>query len=396
MGLDVKTLYLINVAVLFMSAAAAGYLWRQYRDNAWLLWWSTGTALSGAALLLIGIIGPRPPVAVGAPSVVLFVGGYVLCWEGLRLFNDRPPAKARAAAVILTFALVFAAAVVADADLAIRASLVAAALAICAVLSAYEVARGWNDELRRGRLALAAIFAVMATVLALRSLLAWIEPGSSLAAAYYDPLQGVTALVNSIGIVCISIGLIMMANERTSGRHRQLALTDDLTGLPNRRCFIEQAERLGRRTQQSRAPVCVLMMDLDNFSQVNEQFGHAGGDEALMAFASLLRSQMRVDDLVARYGGEEFCALLLGAKVAEGTRIAESIRERVAATPINLRGQPHRLTVSIGVAALCRNDVPAALQRADEALYQAKAQGRNKVVGRPDEEFAQRFVKTAA
>jgi diguanylate cyclase (GGDEF)-like protein len=396
MGLDVKTLYLNNVAVLFLSTATSGYLWRQYRDNTWLLWWSAGTALSGLGLLLLVVFGPSPPVAVGGPSVVLFVGGYIIGWEGIRLFNGRSPARARVAGLTLMFALILAAAIALGADLAQRASLPAAGLAICAAFSAREVARGWKDDLRRSRIGMAAIFAVMAAVLGVRSVLPWIEPASAAAESFYDPLHGMTSLVNSIGIICLSIGFIIIANERTSGRHRELALTDQLTELPTRRFFLEQAGRLGRKAQHSGVPLCVLMIDLDSFSQVNEEFGHAGGDEALMAFARLLRSLMRAADLVARYGGEEFCAVLVDADVAEGTRIAESIRARIAALPINLKGQRHRLTVSIGVANLRGDDVAAALQKADEALYQAKAQGRNQVVARQNDQHAQRFVKSAA
>jgi len=122
------------------------------------------------------------------------------------------------------------------------------------------------------------------------------------------------------------------------------------------------------------------MMDLDHFSEVNQRFGHAGGDHALVAFARLLREQVPPTHIVARYGGEEFCAFLGGVEAAEATRIAERIRVTVAAQPIDIRGQIFKLTVSIGIAALYDGDLGAAVRHADEALYQAKAQGRDQVV----------------
>jgi diguanylate cyclase len=122
------------------------------------------------------------------------------------------------------------------------------------------------------------------------------------------------------------------------------------------------------------------MMDLDHFAQVNERLGHAGGDQALVTFAGLLRHHVRPTDIVARYGGEEFCAVLTGVHVPDAARIAERLRATVAAQAFDVRGSDHRITVSIGVAAFRDGDLQASLRSADEALYRAKANGRNQVV----------------
>jgi diguanylate cyclase (GGDEF)-like protein len=137
---------------------------------------------------------------------------------------------------------------------------------------------------------------------------------------------------------------------------------------------------LARRGNGKAKRACILMMDLDHFSRVNEAFGHAGGDDALAAFAALLRRMMRDDDIVARYGGEEFCALLGDVDWETAVRVAEQIRRRLAALPLDIGGRPHTLTVSIGVAAVGDGDIGRALRAADQALYVAKAQGRNRVV----------------
>jgi diguanylate cyclase (GGDEF)-like protein len=136
-------------------------------------------------------------------------------------------------------------------------------------------------------------------------------------------------------------------------------------------------ERLRRRRKD--AAVYILMMDLDHFAKVNERFGHAGGDEALVWFANLLRRHLRADDLVARHGGEEFCTLLTNTSQTQALAVAEAIRAALAAEPVVLQGQQHPVTVSIGVARLRDSDVTAALNQADQALYRAKAAGRNRV-----------------
>ena len=186
-------------------------------------------------------------------------------------------------------------------------------------------------------------------------------------------------MINSIGILSLCFGLVMMASERASSRYRKLALTDDLTGLPNRRFLLEQGGRLGRKAGLYGSTACVLMMDLDHFAEVNKRFGHAGGDKALVAFAALLQQHMRPTDTVARYGGEEFCALLMGTDTEEATGIAERLREGVAGKTIDLGGNAVKITVSIGVAPLRDCDLAAAIRNADAALYRAKARGRNRV-----------------
>jgi diguanylate cyclase (GGDEF)-like protein len=378
MELDVKTLLTINIAVVFLSGVTAYYFWNQYRDNVWLLCWTLASTVCGVAIVLVRLFGPVPPPAIGPPIAIMLFSSYVLIWESMRLFNGRRFHPVRLVAIVAVFVVGFAAVVWASTGVSQRANFLSASMGIFAALSAYEVSRKGNEEFLRTRLAMAALFGMMAIILVVRTVLGSLEPATATINTFYDPLGGLTALINSIGVTGLSIALMMMANERTSDRHRRLALTDELTGLPNRRDFLTQAERLLRRGGKG-ASACILMMDLDHFSKVNERFGHAGGDEALVSFAALLREQLRSGDLVARHGGEEFCVLLMGRDQAEGMRVAEAIRATLAATPIFIKGQLHQVTVSIGVAPLRHGNIDAALQHADKALYRAKGEGRNRV-----------------
>jgi diguanylate cyclase (GGDEF)-like protein len=165
-----------------------------------------------------------------------------------------------------------------------------------------------------------------------------------------------------------------------------------LTELPNRRSFLEQGARLGQRARKSGIAASLLMMDLDHFSNVNERFGHAGGDQALIEFADLLRRTVRPADLLCRYGGEEFCALLIGASLEEAARVAERIRAGVAAHVIHVRGEKLTITVSIGVAAASEKGLAPTIQSADEALYEAKSQGRNKIAVAAQDPEVERVV----
>jgi diguanylate cyclase (GGDEF)-like protein len=160
------------------------------------------------------------------------------------------------------------------------------------------------------------------------------------------------------------------------------ASTDARTGLANSRAFDSALESaLASRTTDE--PIAVLMLDLDHFKDFNDRRGHPSGDEALRTFAEVLRSCMRDGDLAARYGGEEFTVMLPKVDPAAAVAIAERIRARTESTTMSLApGITDRITVSIGVAAapLQALERTSLLRIADEALYQAKAAGRNRVV----------------
>lgn len=195
-----------------------------------------------------------------------------------------------------------------------------------------------------------------------------------------DPL----AAANVIACAVLQLGLSYAyeaGRERSERRLRHLAATDPLTGLPNR---LAMEEALGRRFLQARRTdraFAVLSIDLDDFKAVNDRLGHEAGDSVLTRFAQLLGARLRHEDLPSRWGGEEFLVLLPGTDRAGAGRVAEMLRQTVAAAALPGRDPDTPLTASIGVA-VCPEDAcePAALLVvADRRLYRAKALGRNRV-----------------
>ena len=166
----------------------------------------------------------------------------------------------------------------------------------------------------------------------------------------------------------------------------ELAVTDQLTGLHNRRYMTGQLAALVTRAVRGGDPVAAMMIDIDHFKKINDSFGHPIGDEVLREFAVRLASNVRAIDLPCRYGGEEFTVIMPDTKLEDAQRIAERIRLHVAGSPFRVAHGEEQLTVtiSIGVASTCgEGDSPEALlKRADEAVYEAKAAGRNKVVAK--------------
>jgi two-component system, cell cycle response regulator len=210
------------------------------------------------------------------------------------------------------------------------------------------------------------------------ALAAMVAPATLLVESYTGaPHVGVAA------VVCMILFLLVLA--RMTGlvaSQRQAAITDGLTGLRSRR-FLEQALHAeAARSRRAGHPLGVLMLDIDHFKNVNDTYGHHGGDRVLTEVAERLRRLVRPGDLVARYGGEEFAVLLPDTDTAATHEIAERIRGGIAAAPIDVgANRQHTITVSVGMAGVASEyeNIDDLILAADRALYAAKNAGRNQV-----------------
>ena len=164
----------------------------------------------------------------------------------------------------------------------------------------------------------------------------------------------------------------------------ELAITDGLTGLFNRRYMETHLRTLVEQSAARNKPITVLVLDIDYFKAINDSYGHDAGDDVLREFALRMRKATRNIDLACRYGGEEFVIVMPETDMAVATVVAERLRRRIASEPFAIQqGARHlEVTISIGIAALSSADDNAAsiLKRADQALYRAKRDGRNRVV----------------
>ena len=167
---------------------------------------------------------------------------------------------------------------------------------------------------------------------------------------------------------------------------KRLASTDSLTGIDNRRAFLEHGLHIFKTSQRYQYPMSLLMLDLDFFKSINDKYGHATGDRVLVDFAAAVKCDMRQIDLFGRLGGEEFCLLLQQTNRRDAISVADRIRQRVQnMTLFEANAEPLNVTVSIGVAVIEDHDLTLenVIERADKALYKAKTSGRNCVVSLP-------------
>jgi len=184
-------------------------------------------------------------------------------------------------------------------------------------------------------------------------------------------IQSATLIANALGIVVKSLFLV----EET----QLLALTDSLTGLYNRRHAAKRLEEEIARSQRNGTGLCVAMCDVDHFKAINDEFGHSAGDRVLQQIAKSLTEYVRRNDIVARWGGEEFLVIFSEIKLTAARIVAERLRGRLANTP-KVEDGPDQITVSVGLAMLGQGITAEMLiEQADQALYRAKARGRNRV-----------------
>lgn len=219
-----------------------------------------------------------------------------------------------------------------------------------------------------------------------RAMQALVRPESVLSEMAANSNLNLTgALTYIVLVLALHSTLVALVVGRLVDELRKLSLYDALTGLLNRRAMEETLQAQVRSSRRSGKGFVVMMLDLDYFKRINDDFGHAVGDLALKHVSTLLGSALRDVDRLARFGGEEFVALMPSAALAEAEPVAEKLRALLASNPLVHESTRVTLSVSIGVAEWngADDDQSQLLRRADAALFQAKVQGRNRVVAAP-------------
>ncbi|MFB6240252.1 MAG: GGDEF domain-containing protein, partial [Gemmatimonadota bacterium] len=171
------------------------------------------------------------------------------------------------------------------------------------------------------------------------------------------------------------------ARQRLLEEMKERARTDELTGLANRRELMDRLEEEIDRARRYGDPLSVAILDLDRFKEINDTLGHQAGDDVLSRLGELLAEETRAPDVAGRYGGEEFAVVLPETGREEARRLAERVREAVEELDFEADGEPFGVTCSVGLAELEEDEeMDDLVKRADDALYRAKEEGRNRVV----------------
>lgn len=375
-GCDMHSPTLFVLAALLMGIMGAVFqaVWRFNRDIPGLREWTW--AYTVGFLFCLGLL--LRPQAPGPVSVLLAQGGILLmsycCMRGCHAYVGRPPAGPRGVGLFivgwLLLALYFT---VVQPDQRIRFLLGSVGPGVFFLLGARAMG-AHREPGHPARL-------LFAWVCGGHGVFLLVRPGLFHVGSDHLSMVSVPVLVESIAALnLLGFCMLMLVNEHVTSALRRLAESDALTGVFNHRAFLtllgkamSVEARLGQHLQ-------VMLLDLDHFKQVNDTWGHQTGDEVLRHFVSVANACLRQGDVLGRLGGEEFAVFLPQASGDEALLVAERLRAQIEGQPFQAARGLIPLSVSIGVTQ-CRHGEPpeAALGRADQAMYQAKASGRNRV-----------------
>jgi diguanylate cyclase (GGDEF)-like protein len=379
MHLDVQTLSVVTVFVTALLGALLVFAGLQNRSIRAPMWWGAAHIVNASGLGLLSSYGTVPDFISDDIANALVLVGYGLTWTGTRVFDGRkihPWLLGVAPAIWLVLCRIPAFA--ANADL--KVIVVSAMLAALALKAAVELWRGRDEPLMSRGPSVIVLLAYSAVLLARVPATLWLPHLRS------DSLmQGMSIMLVTFGTLLFTVVMaflqLNMTKERTELKHKINSLIDPLSGVANRRAFLDGATRLIGRLAADHEPLAVLLFDLDHFKQINDRFGHATGDAVLQCFAAVATATLGGDILFARIGGEEFACCVPVGDLDEAYAVADRVRRNFAGSATRFGNEQLAPSVSAGVTLGFdpRTSVTELLAIVDRALYRAKELGRNRV-----------------
>lgn len=369
----------MTILMGLMSLVMAA-VWRINRFVPGLTWWILAHGLGFLACLELLTRGRWPDVVSVALAQGLLLGmGYFIYVGARRHVGDPHPPHWIGALMIgvVTSVAVFFTTV--HPDFSSRFLVHSLALGVLFVLTAQAVAKGGARE-HPARYLLATASLLHGLFMLGRPWLFTFDLDGPMSLARMTAISPFILLESAVAFNVMAFCVLLLVAEHSHGELRRLVDRDELTGVHSRRAFLHRLQQLSEGGGQ-RPALPILVIDLDLFKRINDTWGHSAGDEALRHFVEVAQRCMRVQDTMGRLGGEEFAVLLPRASVEQAQGVAERLRGLLVEHPLRLTEDNVRLTASIGVTVLLPGESPElALGRADQAMYQAKSEGRNRVV----------------
>ena len=375
----VPTLFMVIMALSATLAVALGIAARtQLREG--MGYWALGLFAHTVAYLLFAMRGQVSDwLSVVLGNVLLSIV-FALFAEGLFQFQKRRPPRWLLWSPVLVVALSFAALLPWYLPRVATGALIFVFQSLVVVVA---VLQKRNEIPGIGQYFLVTGFLVLIAMMLLQGLgvALYRDEIKSVLSSHWVP--SLVFLASSLCTVVVSLGLMLMAKERADERNRNLAMRDDLTGLVNRRSLLDSLEQQLALARRQTQPLALLMIDVDYFKLVNDSHGHLSGDKVLKAMAHAIAGRTRAQDLPGRLGGEEFLVILPNTSLPGAAQLAEVLRQEIAVTEFqSALGKPITITISIGLCELGQLKDASSddmISAADQALYLAKQNGRNRV-----------------
>jgi diguanylate cyclase (GGDEF)-like protein len=390
--MDYETLFFTMVSVFLIQAIALHLTWKQNPDEIGIRDWSIaavaisiGSLLSVVAMEMDGTVyGPdtlRTSSLIRALGAAFGTTGWYFVWLGIRHFFGKSTLPYRYATLFLVFftlLILFHPASISFGDW--RVFWVSLAITLFAATTMYE----FLQQKPQQNMAI-----MLMVILLLFTCITWflrMLAHSDILAnrALYDTLSLYDGIVAG---VTLTVSMIILTNERINQKLRDQATQDPLTGALNRRAFIEASVPYISTLRRNKTNLAVVVLDIDHFKKINDQYGHALGDQVLQEFVAMARRSLRDSDLFARYGGEEFVILLHDTNHIQAGHVMQRLSETYAKQTIHASDKPISITFSAGICCAVgpvQVDLETMLEAADRAMYRAKEAGRNRVEFSPE------------
>jgi len=378
MDLDMLTMAAVAITVTAVLGLVLVFNWARQGGSSFVGLWGVAMLVLSSGIVIANIAsidGFAGTIPIGQAAVIL---ASAIKWHACRQFAYRNESLVYTLAGPVLFLLV--------ANSGYIESFNSRLIIACAFVAFYNFAAALELSYANGEQLPSRWPAVGLLVLTGVSFLSWVplivtKPIPEVGAVFVSSWFPVVILITVLLRVALAFVVLSMAKERQEQEQRTDALTDSLTGLPNRRALFEAADIIGQRRILGGTPVSVLIFDLDHFKDTNDSFGHDLGDDVLKVFARTAARHFDLTSIVGRLGGEEFAAIMPGADAARAVEVAEAVRQAFGRSAAFINGLAIGATVSAGVASDVNvdTDLSGLLRRADAALYVAKRAGRNQV-----------------
>jgi diguanylate cyclase (GGDEF)-like protein len=379
--LSVPTLWVAFVTNFLALGIVWTYVARNYPEFISARYWAAASFLGSASALLSmlrGVVDSILPLLVGG---VMLVFTCCLLSMGMDRLYGQPATWRRSFAITgLTFAGLSYFALLSD-DMPMRILIFSTGQAVPLGLMLRHLLLRQNGQINPGARMTALITILMLAVFTARSAAALFDVGGDLSMRHFNDFQAVTVLLLLFLSMTLSFGFLLMSIERLRAEVADLALVDDLTGVANRRHLLQRLEQECANAKRSTEAFALLAIDLDGFKAINDGHGHGAGDDCLRHFTTIAQSRLRPKDMLARAGGDEFCVVMPNTTWREAAMVARQVLEGCRSHCEGCEAGGIPIAASIGVAQWTPqigNHPERLIAAADQALYSAKKDGRNR------------------
>jgi diguanylate cyclase (GGDEF)-like protein len=384
MILDVPTLLVVSIFVTAVLGLLLIFAWIQDRSIQALGWWGVAYLLGGLSAGMLSLQQfISSPLMIDFASALLFIA-CGMSWNGARVFDGKNvrPFAMFAGALIWLIACQIPGFAESSIGRIVVSSLI---ISNYTLFTAFELWSGRSERLN-SRWPAVIVITLHGVVFPSQVPLTMVLPGDRIAATLSNGWIATLAIESLLYSIAAAFILLEMAKERTERVHKEAALIDPLTGVYNRRAITEFAKQMLSREVRPTKPMAILMFDIDKFKSINDRFGHPVGDKVIRLLAVTAKNTLRQTDVFGRLGGEEFAAFLGNTDEKGAVIAAERVRLAFVEAGRVVDGIEIGATVSIGVTFTTnyQSEVDGLLARADEALYEAKNSGRNRVMIRSE------------